>query len=502
MEKDNLYRPETKLDPELQQELDAALGDMSIDDIVDMDAERKPSRTAGDSKLITGTVISVQGDDIFVDIGGRSEGVLPANQFREEPLPEEGSQIEVTIEGFDTDGMLRLSRENAVQAASWETIEKGQIVEGRVTGLNKGGLELVVNGIRAFMPISQIDVARIEDSQLDGYLNDKLECVITQIDRNDENLVVSRRALIKQRQAELGEKLWETIQEGQVVEGTVRNIMPYGAFVDIGGADGLLHVQDMAWSRVEKPEDIVKPGQTLSVKIISVDRNKKKIGLGLKQTQADPWQTATANFSVDSIIPGTVVKLMDFGAFVEVAPGVEGLIPVSELAFRRVGHPKEVLAAGDNVKVRVLSIDPAKKRMSLSLKQAQDDPWVGASVRFPAESTVEGQVTRITDFGAFVELAPGVEGLVHISQLSDKRVSNVRSIVQPGQTVSARIISVDESARRISLTMRKEMPKEEVAEGSLADLDEVNKKQPTKKNLKGGLDAGKIDTPFGELRLG
>ena len=502
MKDDNLYRPEVKLDADLQAELDQALGGMSLEQIVDADTQGNSNDKSENDKLITGTVISVQGDDIFVDIGGRSEGVLPASQFRDEPLPEEGSQVEVQIDGYDSDGLLRLSRENAVQDASWDTLEVGQVVEGRVTGLNKGGLELLVNNIRAFMPISQIDTARIEDSQLDGYLNQKLECIATQVDQKDRNLVVSRRALIKQKQQELAGQLWEKLEEGQILEGTVRNIMPYGAFVDIGGADGLLHVQDMAWSRVEKPEDIVSVGDKVTVKVVSVDREKKKIGLGLKQTQSDPWQTASANFSIDSIITGTVVKLMDFGAFVEVAPGVEGLIPISELAFRRVGHPKEILSVGDSVKIRVISIDPTKKRMSLSLKQAQDDPWVGASVRFPVESTIEGPVTRITDFGAFVELAPGVEGLCHISQLSDKRVTSVKSIVQPGKVVSARVLSVDEGTRRISLTMRKEMPKQEEQHGTMEDLNAVNDKKTSKKNLKGGLDAGKIDTPFGELRLG
>ncbi|MCD4823325.1 MAG: S1 RNA-binding domain-containing protein [Phycisphaerae bacterium] len=508
MDNEKIYRPEAKLDDDLQKELDEALGDMSIGDIVDLEAGKKPrSQSGGDDKIIAGTVVAVQGDDIFVDIGGRSEGLLPADQFPPGELPEEGTAVEVTIEGYDRDGMLRLSRKGAILAAAWDTIERGQVVEGRVTGMNKGGLELSIDGIKAFMPISQIDLARVEE--LDPYLNQKLKCEISEVDRREGNVVVSRKAVLKREAAANAEQLWQTLHEGKIVSGKVRSIMPYGAFVDIGGVDGLLHIKDMAHSRVEKPEDIVHVGQDVEVRVISIDTESKKIGLGLKQTQADPWDSADAKWSADMTVSGRVVKLMDFGAFVELEPGVEGLVPISECSFRRIGHPKEILGVGDVVKLRVLKVDAEAKRISLSLKQAGDDPWQGATVRYAPDSMIEGVVTRITDFGAFVELAAGVEGLLHISQLSDKRIDSVKSVVSEGQTVTARVLDVDEERRRISLTMKKDTAAgQAVAEGTFADLEAVqnrsdeNRKGKKKKPLKGGMEAPGGGMSLGDLKLG
>ncbi len=509
LNKDNVYRADDTSDAALQQEIDAALGDMNLEDLVDIEQGKKPtSRTVGKDKLITGTVVSIQGDDIFVDVGGRSEAVLPASQFdAETPLPAEGDTVEVTIEGFDRDGMLKLSRQGAVQAAAWDTLERGQVLEGVVTGLNKGGLELKLAGsIRAFMPISQIDTSRIEQEHLDGFLNQKLQAVVTEVDHREGNVVLSRRTLLKQQAKEQAKLTWESLQEGQVLSGKVRSIMPYGVFVDIGGIDGLVHIRDMAHSRVEKPEDLVHTGQTVEVKVLTIDREKEKIGLGLKQTQADPWEQAEAKWAQGTTLSVRVVKLMEFGAFAEVEPGIEGLIPVSEISFRRIGHPKEELAVGDVVKVNVLRVDEGAKRMSLSIKQAGDDPWIGAEARWPAESTIEGTVTRITEFGAFVELAAGVEGLIHISQISDKRISSVKGFLDVGKAVTARVIEVDEDRRRISLTMRKEIEKsDQQMEGTMADLERFQAKTAetqSKKPLKGGLETGGVATKFGELNIG
>ena len=242
MDNENYFRPETKLDDSLQREIDEALGGVNLGDLLDAKEQKETGQRGTGAGVRKGKVIAIYGDDIFVDVGGRSEGLLPADQYRDEPLPVVGDTIEVVIEKFDNNGgILRLSRDGAVQAATWETIQIGQLVEGRVTGHNKGGLELVVNGIDAFMPISQIDIARIED--LTPYVNEKLECLISEVDHREGNLIVSRRDLMKQRQAELAEELWKTLHEGKVILGTVRTIMPYGAFVDIGGCDGLLHIQ-------------------------------------------------------------------------------------------------------------------------------------------------------------------------------------------------------------------------------------------------------------------
>lgn len=502
MDKENFFRPQSKLDDDIQRELDAAMGDMNFQDIIDAEDDTSSSSPKGSSGLRKGTVVSIQGDDIFVDVGGRSEGLLPATQFPEdEPLPNEGDIIEVLIEGYD-DGILRLNREGAIRAATWDTLEKGQIVEARVTGHNKGGLEVTFSGIDGFMPISQIDTVRVED--LAPYMGEKFACVVTSIDFSKQNVIVSRRELLKREAEKEAEKLWETIHEGKVVSGRVRSIMPYGAFVDIGGTDGLLHIKDMAYGRVEKPEDIVQVGQELELHILSFDRESKKIGLGLKQIQANPWDGAEGKWPVGSVMTGRITRLADFGAFIEIEPGVEGLVPISEMSFRHIGHAKEVVQVGDVVRVRVLNVDSQTQRLGVSLKQAGDDPWVGASVRWPSESLVEGTVTRLTDFGAFVELTPGVEGLVHISELDSKRVASVQAVVSEGQTVQAKVLDVDEERRRISLSIKQVSAPSSPAEGTQADLQAVQNRLDKKRKTprKGGLDAGSAQTPFGELKLG
>jgi len=278
---------------------------------------------------------------------------------------------------------------------------------------------------------------------------------VTEVDRADRNILLSRRELLEKEAAEAREKAYGALAEGQVVKGTVRTIMPYGAFVDIGGVDGLLHVKDMSYARVNDPRSVVKEGDQIEVKILTFDRVAKKIGLGLKQVMPDPWAMVEAKWAPQTLVNGRVVKLMDFGAFVELEPGIEGLVPISEMTFeRRIKHPSEVVKEGDNVQVRILSIDPARKRISLSIKQVGDDPWMGASARWPVNSVVKGKVTRTTEFGAFVEVAPGVEGLIHVSELSENRVRTVTDVVQSGQEVDAKVLSVDEDEKRMSLSIK------------------------------------------------
>ncbi len=504
MDKENIYRPQHRLDADLQRELDAALGDMSLDDIVAAEESAPRSRKgAGAGGVRKGTVVAIHKDDIFVDVGGRSEGLLPAAQFSEdEPLPKEGDEIEVVIERFDeSEGILRLSREGAIQAATWDTLDRGQVVEARVTGHNKGGLEVTFGGIDAFLPISQIDTIRVED--LAPYAGEKFPCVVMEIDYSQQKVIVSRREYLKREAQKQAETLWETLHEGKVVPGRVRSILPYGAFVDIGGADGLLHVKDMAHTRVEKPEDIVHVGQEIEVRVLSFDRESKKIGLGLKQTQPDPWDGAEGKWPVGSTVSGRITRLANFGAFLEIEPGVEGLIPISELSYRRIGHPKEIVRDGDVVRVSVLNVDSQAKRIGLSLKQAGDDPWQGAGVRWPVDSVVTGTITRLADFGAFVELTAGVEGLVHISELSPQRVANVQAVVSAGQTVQVKVLEVDEDRRRISLSIKQAQAgatEAATAEASRDVAPRPNRKHKTP--LKGGLDGGGAQTRFGELKMG
>jgi len=478
------FHRQPKLDPQLQRELDEALGDASLADI--LAAEEQAEKGAG-GQIKRGKVIAIHGDDIFVDLGGRSEGFLACDQFRDEPLPEVGDEIEVTIEGYDErDGLLVLSREGAVLAATWDSLHVGQIVEGRVTGHNKGGLELTINGIDAFMPVSQIEIFHVEE--MAPYVDQKLTCEVSEIDFSAENVIVSRREVLEREAAVLREELLNSLAEGKVITGTVRSIMPYGAFVDLGGVDGLLHVSDMSHARVEDPATIVAEGQKIEVKVLKVDLEERKISLGLKQVLPDPWLGAEVKWPEDQIVTGRITRLADFGAFTELEPGVEGLIPISEFTFeRRIRHPSEIVSEGDAVKVRVMNVDTERRRISLSLKRAGDDPWVGASVRWPAETATEGVVTRLADFGAFVELAPGVEGLIHVSELSDSHVRSPADVVREGQTVQVKVLGVDEDARRISLSI-KQLAQMADYTGSAGGDQAPETPRKRKRPLKGGLE--------------
>ncbi len=475
-------------DDELQRELDEALGSMSLGSLMDVDAPGAPSGTG--QGVRKGKVIAVHRSDIFVDLGGKSQGVLTADQFGGKALPSVGDWIEVTIEGYDSaEGMLILSRQGAVQAATWQTMAEGVLVEGRVKGHNKGGLELDINGIRAFMPISQIDFERIESDQLGQFENQRMRCEIVEVRRDERTVVVSRRNALQREREAAGAELMESLQEGQIVHGTVKTIMPYGAFVDIGGIDGLVHVSDLSHARVGDPREVVTEGQQLEVKILKIDRDIRKISLGLKQVMPDPWDAASGNYPPDAVVTGRVVKLMDFGAFVELEPGVQGLVPISEMTFdRRIGHPREVVSEGEVIKVRVLKVDPAAGRMSLSIKRVGDDPWTGASIRWPVDSIVEGVVKRTTDFGAFVELTPGVEGLIHISELSDTRVRQASDVAKVGQTVRVKVLEVEEDRRRIGLSLKQAAAEDYYAPAAEVEPAAPKPEKKRKKPLKGGLE--------------
>jgi small subunit ribosomal protein S1 len=313
-----------------------------------------------------GKVIRVRGDQIFVDLGGKSEGIIPTAQF-EDGLPEPGSMIEVVVDRFDpAEGLLRLSRKGAAVEANWENLRKGLIVEARVSKVIKGGLEVQVNGIRGFLPIGQIDINRVEDAAV--YMNERFPVLVTEVNAREKNLVVSRRELLERVRAELREKTWSAIEEGQVREGTVRSIKPFGAFIDLGGVDGLLPIGEMSWARVSDPATLLKSGQAVQVKILRIDREKQKVTLGLKQLMASPWDDIEDRFVAGLTVTGKVTRLMEFGAFVELEPGVEGLIHISELGPKRVFRVKDIVEPGQEVQVRILKVDPDSQKISLSLK--------------------------------------------------------------------------------------------------------------------------------------
>ncbi len=452
---------------QIDREVEQALGDLSVSDLLGdpqapvsdaptMQPAASTSGSRGAAKMTRGKIVAIHEDDVFVDVGGKSQGIINRDQF--DSPPEIGQEMDFAIESLLGDeGLLRLSRKAAVEKATWDQLTRGMVIEARVTGSNTGGLELKVAGQRAFMPASQIDFAHVEN--LNAYLNQKLRVMIIDLNRKKKNIVVSRRAVLEQEQLQNRMELLKTIEVGQVREGTVRNIQKFGAFVDLGGLDGLVHVSDMAWSHVKDPNEEVKVGQKVRVQVLKIDEEGKRISLGMKQVAPNPWDAVDTKYPAGAQVSGTVTKLTNFGAFVELEPGVEALIPMTELGWGRVNRADEVVQKGQSVMAVVLRCEPDKQRIALSLKQLQDDPWSSIAERFVEDAEITGKVTRTTDFGAFVEIEPGIEGLVHISQLSDRRVEKVTDVVREGQEVTARVVSVDPDQHRIGLSMRP--PREE-----------------------------------------
>ena len=314
-------------------------------------------------------MVAVHGTDIFVEVpGGRTQGLLSSIQFPE-GVPDVGTEVDVQIEGYDrSNGLLVLTRRGTAVHADWSSVAVGMTVEARVTAVNKGGLEVEVNSIRAFMPISQIDLYRVEN--LDQYLNQRLLCLVSEVDVRERNLVVSRRDLLEKERAEKREKLWQELAEGQIRDGVVRSVRDFGAFVDLGGVDGLLHISEMSWTRVIDANDVVQPGKAIKVVVLKIDREQHRVGLGLKQLLPSPWDNIETKYQSGTVVKGKVTRISEFGAFVELEPAVEGLVHVSELARQRVQRVTDVVAEGQEVQVMVLRVDPASRRISLSIKAA------------------------------------------------------------------------------------------------------------------------------------
>jgi small subunit ribosomal protein S1 len=399
---------------------------------------------------------------VFVEIAGvgKTQGVVSLAQF--ERPPRIGSIMDFVVTRFDErEGIYILSREGVIGRQTWDQITKGSAVEARVVGHNKGGLELeMVGNIRAFMPASQVDFARIEDFSV--FVGQKLQAIVQEIDRKAKRVVLSRRQLLERQRDAARAKTMATLEVNQIRDGVVSSVMEYGAFIDLGGVDGLVHVSDISYSRVERPSDHLKVGDKVTVKVLKIDAEKGKISLGLKQIEPDPWSLVAQSLRAGDTVQGRVTRTAPFGAFIEVDRGVEGLCPISEISWKRIGKVEDILQPDTVHMFKILELDPVKRRIGLSLKQAAGDPWIGAAHTFAPKSIVEGTVLSCTEFGAFVELKPGIEGLVHISELDNKRVNKVTDVVKPGDVRQFRVLSVDEDNRRISLSLKQvEMMTEE-----------------------------------------
>ena len=362
-------RRHSAFDAEIERELEEAMGGLNASELLAEPVRRRDQPAPTTPGRLLGKVLSIHGPDVFVDVpGGRSQGVLSLTQFPDGP-PEPGTEVEVSIEGYDrANGLVLLSRKGAAQSVDWSSVANGMIVDALVTATNKGGLEVQVNGIRGFLPISQIDLFRVENAE--QYINQRLRCEVVEVDPRERNLVLSRRILLEREREENREKLWKELAEGQVRSGVVRSVKDFGAFVDLGGVDGLLHVSEMSWARVKDAAEVVQPGQTLKVIVLKIDHERRKLSLGLKQLTASPWDDVQTKYIPGHRVKGKVTRIMDFGAFVELEPAVEGLIHVSELSPQRVRRVTDVVKPDQEVEVLVLSVDSAQRRISLSLKAA------------------------------------------------------------------------------------------------------------------------------------
>jgi small subunit ribosomal protein S1 len=420
---------------------------------------RKPESGA---KQIDGTVISVSAEQVFLDIGYKTEGVLPRSAFENNAEAVKPGQVyPVSVKGRNEEGYYELTRFKVAQPRDWSALEAAfaekLAVVGTVTGVVKGGLTVDI-GVRAFMPASRSGTR--DAAELEKLVGTEITCRITKLDVTDEDVVVDRRVVLEEQARAQQEGRYRAMQPGDTLNGTVRSLTPYGAFVDLGGIDGLLHVSDISWSRVNKPEDVLSVGQEIQVRILKIDPETKKISLGLKQLQPEPWESAPQKYQAGQRITGTVTRLADFGAFVEIEPGVEGLIHISEMSWgKKVRHPSDVLKQGDTVDAAILAIKPEERRISLGLKQTLSDPWSDVSTRFPVGAQIEGPVTKLMNFGAFVQIAEGIEGLVHVSEISaEKRINHPSDVLRAGQVVKAQVLAIDAAKRQIKLSMKQLIP--------------------------------------------
>ncbi|MGL4943269.1 MAG: 30S ribosomal protein S1 [Thermoguttaceae bacterium] len=418
------------------------------------------------NQIVLGRIVRIDPEHAIVDIGHKSEGFVPLNEWEEgEAPPTIGEQIKVLVEehddippGEELRGMVSLSRRKAAKIEAWnammETIHEGDTVTGHVTRKIKGGLLVDLGGVNVFLPASQVDIRRPND--IGEYIDQDIKCVILKIDEERRNIVVSRRALIENERAERRSTVLSRLQEGQVCTGVVKNIADFGAFIDLGGIDGLLHITDMSWGRINHPSEVVKIDEELEVVILAVDLQREKISLGLKQKSASPWTAVEANYPVGARIKGTVVNVMTYGAFVKLEEGVEGLVHISEMSWtRRVSHPNEILAVGDVIDVVVLNINKDKQEISLGIKQTHDNPWDVVEAKYPVGSDVEGIIRNLTNYGAFVELEEGIDGLLHVSDISwIRKIAHPSEVVQKGDKLKCRVISVDKKNRRIALGLK------------------------------------------------
>ncbi|HKS40500.1 MAG TPA: 30S ribosomal protein S1 [Blastocatellia bacterium] len=452
---------QTSDDSTAEQANDAESGGGDFSALLD-NYEKETAASKQEGEIVRGTVVGISDQYVLVDIGYKSEGVVAREEFVDRQgniTVKRGDEVDVLIKSLENqEGYAILSRAAAMQQQSWDRLRRAhqvhETITGRVVERIKGGLKIDLEGVAAFLPGSQIDVRPVRN--LETFMNQDIEVRVIKINRKRGNVVVSRKAVLEESTNKKKSETLGNIEEGVVLEGAVKNITDYGAFIDLGGIDGLLHIIDMSWGRIQSPADIIKIGDQIQVKVLKFDRDKERISLGYKQLMPDPWQSVAERFPKGSHVSGKVVSLTDYGAFIEIEPGVEGLVHVTEMTWsKRLKHPSKLLSIGQEVEAVVLDVDSHNRRISLGLKQVTEDPWETLPARYHIGSRVTGKVRSLTDFGAFVEIEDGIDGLVHVSDISwTKRIKHPSDVLKKGQQVDAVITNIDVDGRRLSLSIK------------------------------------------------
>jgi len=430
-----------------------------------MELYEESLKSIQEGELVTGEIVQIDKEFVLVDIGYKSEGQIPINEFIDSEgnlTARVGDKVDVLLEKREDDeGIITLSKEKASKIKIWDTIkeiyEKDKTIRGKIISRVKGGMAVDI-GLQAFLPGSQIDLKPIKD--FDSFIDSIYDFKILKYNKRRANIVLSRRAILETERAIFKEKTLQTLKTGAVMEGTVKNVTDYGLFIDLGGIDGLLHITDLSWGRVGHPSEMYQFGDKITVKVLNFDKETGRISLGLKQLKSDPWAKADETYQIGTKLKGRVVSLTDYGAFIEVEEGVEGLIHVSEMSWtRKIRHPSQILKVSDIVEAVVLNIDPANKRISLGLKQVEPNPWDIIGEKYPVGTTIEGRIKNITDFGIFIGIDEGIDGLVHISDLSwTKRVKHPSELYKKGQEVQAVVLNIDKENERFSLGTKQLFP--------------------------------------------
>ncbi len=444
--------------------------EMGMDDFAaalesfDREQAAEAAAMQSDEHVVTGTVIKLTDKHVVVDVGLKSEGLIPLEQVLDhngQPKLKAGDTVEVVVEREEAEGGYLVSYEKAQRHKVWDSIEKAANektpVMGTVLGRVKGGLTVDV-GIKAFLPGSQLEIRPVRN--LDAYIGQQIEVRIIKLNKKRGNVVVSRKEILEEEQTSKRTLTLDHLEEGAILTGTVKNLTDYGAFVDLGGIDGLLHITDMSWGRLTHPRDLVNVGDEIQVKVLKFDREKQRVSLGFKQLTPDPWLDAVERYPVGARVRGRVLSVTDYGAFVELEQGIEGLVHVSEMTWsKRMKHPSKMVKPGDEAETTILAVNPSDRRISLGMKQLQENPWEHLSERYPAGTLVEGRVRNLTDFGAFIEIEDGIDGLVHVSNLSwTKRVKHPSEILKKGEKVKAVVLGVEAENRRLSLGVKQLQP--------------------------------------------